>query len=182
MQPGRRRADVDHAPALRPEVLEGFPDHQHRAEHVGVELPVELLHGHRLQRHRRVNPGIVHEDVERAECPFGLSEHSSHVSRLRHVGLGRNGPTSGLGNRVDHGFRAGSVGGVIHYDRGPGRCQGLGDPGPDAFGGTGHQGDFVFEFRHDFTSCPVDTAGGRSAPRNSSLSSMRRSQPTWSAG
>ena len=55
-----------------PEVLHGLARREQRAQHVDVELAVELGLGDLLERLETEDAGVVHQHVQPAEGPDGL--------------------------------------------------------------------------------------------------------------
>src|SRR4029077_7403642 len=64
---GPYRAEVDDAAARAVESLDGLLRSEDRAEDVGVELAMEILLGHRLERVHSVHARVVDQDIWPAE-------------------------------------------------------------------------------------------------------------------
>src|SRR4029077_11895330 len=69
--PGPNRAEVDDATARAVESLDGLVRSEERAEHVVVELAMEILLGHRLERPHRVHARVVDQDIWPAQLLHG---------------------------------------------------------------------------------------------------------------
>lgn len=53
-------------------------DHRHRAEHVGGELPLQIIHGRFLQNAFLTVAGIVHQHIDWAGALLGIGDCSRH--------------------------------------------------------------------------------------------------------
>ena len=81
------RAHVDHVPARRAEQLERLLREEERAEHVDVELAVELVLGHVLDRRECEDTGVVDEDVELPIRALRLLDQAEHIRGLRDIAV-----------------------------------------------------------------------------------------------
>jgi hypothetical protein len=63
------------------EVLQHLPGRQQNSEHVGVEVPMEVLLRHLLGRCELV-ARVVDEDINRPEGAFRLDEQASDITPL----------------------------------------------------------------------------------------------------
>ena len=80
-------ADVDDRAAGGTHLLDRFLRRKKQAEHVEVELLVEVLRGDGLERRELVNAGVVHQHVELSVGGLGLGEETFDVVRFGDVGL-----------------------------------------------------------------------------------------------
>ena len=72
------------------EQLDRFLRREDQAQHVQVELLVEVFGGDGFERRELVDAGVVHQDVELAERLLGLREEPPDVGFLGEVGLHRD--------------------------------------------------------------------------------------------
>jgi hypothetical protein len=63
-------------------VLQRLPGRQQNSEHVGVEVPMEVLLRHLLDRCEPVDARVVDEDINRSEGAFRLDEQASDIAPL----------------------------------------------------------------------------------------------------
>jgi hypothetical protein len=130
-------------------VLDRLLRRQDQAEDVQVELLVEVVGGHVLQRGKLVHAGVVDQDVDPPERPLGLAEQSADVGLLGHVGLHGDGLAAAAGDLRNHPVGPVLAGRVVdHHGRPLGR-QVLGDGSSDSLGCAGDDGDLTVQFlRH----------------------------------
>jgi len=128
------------------EVLEGFLGHQDQAEHVQVEVEMEVCFIDAAEQGTAIEAGIVHQDIERPEGGDGPGDEALDVGLFGDIGLDGHGFPSGSGDRGDHLVGIGLAGGIIDDDRGALGGEGLGDGGTDPLRGAGDKGGFSAEF------------------------------------
>jgi hypothetical protein len=152
--PAHDAADVDH-PALAALAHRGQegPGHGQQPEHVGVEQRPEVTLGHRLQRAREGEAGVVDQHVEPAAAGPALDQPAGGLDRVRvgHVQRQRLHPAAGVA--VQGGQGVGPAPAGQDQVAGPGQAQGR--VPADARGGAGDQDgewcrlhDFAAEFLH----------------------------------
>jgi hypothetical protein len=130
-------------------VLDRLLRGEDQAQHVEVELPVEVLGRHFFERREFVNAGVVDQYIEPAECLFRLGEQALDVGGPGHIGLHGDRPAAfacDLGNDAVSSLLAGGV--VDHHGR-PLVSQVLRNRSADALRCTGNDGDLGFKsLRH----------------------------------
>ena len=143
---GGDRADVDHAAAVFAEQLRRFLRGQQQAEHVEIELLVEVLGRHFFQRRELVNAGVVYENIEFVEFLFGGGEEVLNLCGLGEIDADGDRTATFFLDFVDNFIRARFAGRVVHDDCGAVGGQVLGDSGADPFRGSGDDRDFPGKF------------------------------------
>ena len=138
--------DVDHAAAVGTEVLQRFLDRQDRTEDVGVELAMEFVFGDILERSERVDAGVVHQHVRRAEGLLRLRKEPFHVGRFRDVALDCDRLAALAGNLRDHAVRSLLAGGIVHCHCGAGSAQALRNRRADTLRGACHDSHLATQF------------------------------------
>jgi len=118
------------------------------AEHIGVEVTMEVVLGDVFEWLELIDAGIVDENIDPAERLLGLFEQPAHVRRLGDVGLHRNGLAAFGRDRGRNAVGALLVGRIIDHHGGACRRQGFGGRGADALGGARDHRDFSFEIAH----------------------------------
>ena len=63
-------------PPAPSKALDGLLRSEDRAQHIGVELAMKILFGHRLERREAEHASVVDEDAGRAELRLGLGEQT----------------------------------------------------------------------------------------------------------
>src|SRR6266851_8124882 len=96
------RADVDDRAAIRPDVLHRLLRRQQQAQHIQVELRVEVLRSNRLQRLEVEDPGIIDENIDLPIGRDGLLEQPNNIFLLRNIALHRDGLAALARNLPDH--------------------------------------------------------------------------------
>ena len=129
------------------EVLDRFLRRQDQAEHVEVELLVEVLGGHVFQRSELVDAGVVDQDVEPCRTP---SSPRQTAARCRPAWR-RSACTATALPPLPAISRDDAVGpllagGVVDDDRGAFGGQVHGDRGPDPLRCARDDGDFARKF------------------------------------
>ena len=118
-------------------------------------MPVDRLGRDLVEGARRVDAGIVDEDVDAAELVLGLGEELGDVRGLRHIRLhGHRRSTGGLDLRHQS-LRRICAFRVIDDDLGAVRRQPRRDPRPDPLRGAGDHRDLTAEIAH--VMCPYYT-------------------------
>ena len=140
---------VDDAAAGRIKMLHRFLRREQRAQHIQVEVFVEMLFGNGFQRREIVNSRIVDQDVEATERLLGFREECLNFRLFRNIGFHRDGLATVLRDLRDDGFRAFLAGRIIDDHRGAFRGEMLGDGGANAFGCSGDDCNFSFDFFHN---------------------------------
>ena len=79
------------AALARYKVPHRFAGDQKKAEHIEVELLVEMLGGDGLERHKLVNARVVDKDVDRTERLDGLGDHAFHMVGEKYIDAVRGG-------------------------------------------------------------------------------------------
>jgi hypothetical protein len=109
---------------------------------------MKLLFGDRFDGSKFVNPGIVDENIETAEIFDGGVNKALSVGGFGYIAGNGDGLATGGSDGGDNLVRSGFTGGVI-YDYGSAFSgERLGDGGSDAFGSSGDDGYFIFQFAH----------------------------------
>jgi hypothetical protein len=121
---------------------------QQKAQHIQVELAVELLRGDLLDGPEGVDAGVVDEDVEPPVCPRNLRVDARDVLRLREVALDRRHIAAGGDYVGDDLVGVRLAGGVVDDDRRPRERQVFGDRRADALGRAGDERGLVGEIAH----------------------------------
>src|SRR6476619_3904237 len=99
------RTNIDNAAPLAEVLHCGLRD-ENEAEHVNVEHPVELLFGHRFDRHELVDPRIVDEDVQTTKALDGGVDDTLGLRGLGDVAMHGNRFAAGVRDGSDKGVRA----------------------------------------------------------------------------
>jgi hypothetical protein len=86
------RAEVDHAPARVVESLHGFLSGKDHAEHVGVEVAMKILFGHRLERSEPVHARVIDQDIGPSNFALVSSNRRFTSARPRDIRLARAPP------------------------------------------------------------------------------------------
>src|SRR5690606_39453127 len=147
MDAGDVGTDVDDAGALA-QVRHGGAGDQQRSEDVDVELlAIERFAGV-LDPGELVDAGVVHHDVQPPEAVDGRLDQRFDLGLVADVRRHGHGRAAGRFDVGDHLVRAVLVGGVIDHDLRAVGGETAGNAGADALGGTGHEGDFVFQLVH----------------------------------
>ena len=136
-------------PPLRAEVLDGFLSREDQAEDIEIELLVEVLGSHGLERGEFVDAGVVHQDIDPAERLLGFREEPPHIDLRGQVRLHRDGLAVLAGDLVDDLLGPVLARRVVDDDRRALRGEFPGDLGPDPLRCSGHDGDFPGELLRD---------------------------------
>ena len=140
---GHDRADVDDRAAGRAEMLGGFLRSQDQAEHVEIELLVEVLGRDVFERGKLIDARVVDEDVELVELVLRFGEQPLDVGRVGDVGLNGHRLAAILRDLADDAVGGFLAGGVVDDD---GRAFGREMPGDgcaDSLRGAGDDGHFA---------------------------------------
>ena len=97
-------------------MVERFFGGEQGAEDVHVELAVELILGHVLQRREAEYAGVVDEHIQLAESALGLVEKLLHLTGLRYVGLDGDSFAAALLDLGDDLIRPLATGSIIDDD------------------------------------------------------------------
>ena len=87
------------------------------AEHIQIEMLVELLLGDAFERREFVDARVVHQDVEPAKRFLRLSKQPFDVGLPGNISLHRDGIASGAGDFRNNLIRTGLAGCVIDDNR-----------------------------------------------------------------
>ena len=74
--------------------FDGFLRGEQQAEHIEVELLMEVLGGDAFEWRKLEDAGVVHENVEFAVGAFGFGEQALDVFEFRNVGMDGDGFSS----------------------------------------------------------------------------------------
>ena len=140
------RTDVDDAAAGGIEIFQRFLRGQQQAEHIQIELLVEMLLGDLFERREFIDARVVHEHVQLAEGFLGFGEQTFDVRLFGDVALHGDRLAARAGDFGDDLVRARFAGSVIDDDRRAFRREMLGDGRADAFGRARDDRDFAREF------------------------------------
>src|SRR5688572_1619261 len=121
---------------------------QQQAEHVDVEVPVEVFFGDVLQRREPVDTRVVDQDVEPAELLDRRVDNGLRIGLLGDVAANGDRLAAGGGDAGDNGLGALLAGGIVDDDGRAFGGEGRGDGGADALGCAGDEGDFSGELAH----------------------------------
>src|SRR6266571_5704851 len=117
-----------------------------QAEHIQIEMLVEVLLRHVFQRGEFVDARFVHQDVEPAKRFLRPSKQPFDVGLPGNISLHRDSLTSGAGDFRNDLVRAGFAGGVISDHRRAFDSECFRDGRADALGGAGNHSDFAGKF------------------------------------
>ena len=84
------RADVDHASTIDTKVPRRLLSGGQQTEDIQIELLSVRFIGHRLERRKLVDSGIIDQHIQTRESAFRLGKHPLHIAGLRHVRLHGN--------------------------------------------------------------------------------------------
>jgi len=138
--------DVDDASAVRAEGFGCFLRDEEKAEHVEIELPMEVFLGHFGQRFKVKNPGVIDENIDAAEGGYGFGEKAIDIGFLRDVRLHGDGFAALAGDVGDDAIRAFFARGIIDDDGSTGVTKVCRNGCADTFRCAGDDGDFTAEF------------------------------------
>ena len=127
------------------EVLRGFLRDQQQAEHIEIEMLVEMFGRDALQRRELVDARIVDENVDRAERLDGLGDHFFHMPGVGQIAMDGDGFAALADDGGDHALGGLLAGAVVDGNRRALSGEPGGDFGADAFGCAGHQRHFAFK-------------------------------------
>jgi hypothetical protein len=97
-------------------MFHGFLRGEQQAEHIQIELLVEMFLGDLFERREFVDARVVHENVNRAERLIGFGEQAGDVRLLGNVRLSGDGLATRAGDFGDDPVRARFAGSVIDDD------------------------------------------------------------------
>ncbi len=138
-------------PPSGPKYFAASWDGEDQAEHVEIEQLVEVLFRDALDRGKLVNPRVVDQDVEPAECLVRLGEETTNIGLFRDVGLDRDGPAAVFENLGNDSVSSVLARGVIDDDGCALGRQMLGDRCADSLGCARNDRDLVLKFAHDLS-------------------------------
>ena len=157
-------------------MLERLLRGEDQAEDVEVELLVEVLGRHLLERGELVDARVVDQDVEPAERLLRLGEQAEDVGGIGHVRL-HGDRLAPLGGDLGHdAVRAFLAGGVVDDHGRPRLGQVFRDGGTDALGRAGDDGDLA---RESLRHCLAPVNG--SAPFAGDFCTAKVNIPPWTA-
>ena len=106
---------------------------------------VEVLGGNAIQRSELVEPGVVDEDVDRAERLDGLGHHRFHIAGVGEIAMDGDGFAALAGDRSHHALGRLLAGAVVDGNRGTLGGEADRDLGADTLGCAGYQRHFAFK-------------------------------------
>src|ERR1700733_6578549 len=125
-------------------MLDGSLSGEQRSQYVGIENPMEVVLGDRLDRSEFINAGIVNQDVEASVIFDGGVNDSVRAGGFGYVALYGDGGPAGFLNGGDDVISPGLTRSIVDHDGGAFCGQGFNDTSADAFGCAGNDCDFPF--------------------------------------